>query len=131
MRVACVDVPALPLQLLWRREPAWRSQPTVVVDEDRPQGIVRWASEQARAFRVLPGQRYATALSLAPGLRAGVVPPEEIAAAVDELAARLHQLSPEVTRSEGEPGTLWLGGAGLAAIYPSATGWGQAIAQAL
>ncbi|HVV87077.1 MAG TPA: hypothetical protein VHE35_28755 [Kofleriaceae bacterium] len=149
MRVACVDVPALPLQLLWRREPAWRTQPTVVVDEDRPQGVVRWASEQARALRVLPGQRYATALSLAPGLRAGVVPPEEIAAAVDELAARLHALSPELTRTgeavrrhaaEGpaatrkaipEPGTLWLGGAGLASIYPSATAWGQAIAKVL
>jgi protein ImuB len=131
MRTACVDVPALPLQLLWRREPAWRAQPTVVVDEDRPQGVVRWASEAARALRVLPGQRYATALSLAPGLRAGVVPPEEIAAAVDELAARLHRRSPEVTRSEGEPGTLWLGGAGLATIYPSATAWGQAIAGAL
>lgn len=130
-RVACVDVPALPLQLLWRREPGWRALPTVVVDEDRPQGVVRWASEAARAQRVLPGQRYATALSLCPGLRAAVVLPEEIAAAVDALAARLHQLSPEVTRSEGEPGTLWLGGAGLAALFPSATAWGQAMAAAL
>jgi protein ImuB len=130
-RVACVDVPALALQLLWRREPAWRTQPTVVVDEDRPQGVVRWASEQARALRVLPGQRFATALALAPELRAGVVPPEEIAAAVDELAARLHALSPEVTRSEGEPGTLWLGGAGLGRLYPSATAWGQAMVQVL
>lgn len=131
VRVACVDVPALPLQLLWRREPAWRGQPTVVVDEDRPQGLVRWASEQARALRVLPGQRYATALSLAPELRAAVVPPEEIAAAVGELAVRLHALSPEITRSEGEPGTLWLGGSGMAGLFPSATAWGQAIAQVL
>ncbi len=131
VRVACVDVPSLPLQLLWRREPAWRTQPTVVVDEDRPQGLVRWASEQARVLRVLPGQRYATALALSAELRAGVVPAEEIAAAVDALAARLHRLSPEVTRSEGEPGTLWLGGAGLAGLYPSASAWGQAMAQAL
>ena len=130
-RVACVDVPALPLQLLWRRQPGWRAEPTVVVDEDRPQGLVRWASESARALRVLPGQRYATALALASGLRAGVVPPEEITAAVAELAERLHRLSPEVTRSEGEPGTLWLGGAGMAALYPSATAWGQAMAQVL
>ena len=130
-RVACLDIPALPLQLLWRREPAWRGHPTVVVDEDRPQGLIRWASEQARALRVLPGQRYATALGLAAGLRAGVVPPEEIAAAVDTLAARLHRLSPEVTRSESEPGTLWLGGAGMAGLYPSASAWGQAMAQVL
>lgn len=136
MRVACIDIPALPLQLLWRREPAWRAMPTVVVDEDRPQGVVLAASESARAQRVLPGQRYATALALAPGLRAGVVPPEELAAAQDEIARRLHALSPEVTRDEHDPGragsshaafgTFWLGGAGMASLYPSATAWGQA-----
>ena len=86
MRVACVDLPALPLQLVWRREPAWRAQPTAVIDEDRPQGIVRVVSEAARALGVLPGQRYGSALALAPGLRAAVVPPEELAAARDEGA---------------------------------------------
>lgn len=130
MRVACIDIPALPLQLLWRREPAWRALPTVVVDEDRPQGVVLVASESARAQRVLPGQRYATALALAPGLRAAVVPPEELAAAQDEIARRLHALSPEVTidvtRDGRGSGTFWLGGAGMASLYPSATAWGQA-----
>src|SRR5688500_7139672 len=118
MRVACVDLPAFPLQLLLRREPAWRALPVVVVDEDRPQGRVLWARDGARANRVLPGQRYATALALAPGLRAGVVPPEEIAQAQTALAERLHALSPEVMRAD-EPGTFWLGGAGMASLYPS------------
>ncbi len=131
MRVACVDLPALPLQLVWRREPAWRAQPTAVVDEDRPQGIVRVVSEAARALGVLPGQRYGSALALAPGLRAAVVPPEELAAARDELAGRLHALSPELTRDELAAGTFWLGGAGLAGLYPSATAWGQAMVAAL
>ncbi len=126
MRVACVDLPALALQLLWRREPAWRALPTVVVDEDRPQGTVVAASESARAQRVLPGQRYATALALAPGLRAGVVPPEELAAAQEDVARRLHALSPEVTVDVEGRGTFWLGGAGMASLYPSATAWGQA-----
>ena len=130
-RVACIDIPALPLQLLWRRQPAWRAQPTVVVDEDRPQGLVLVASEAARALRVLPGQRYATALALAPELRAGVVPPEELAAAQDEIAGRLHALSPEVTRDDAGCGTFWLGGAGLAGVYPSATAWGAAAAAVL
>lgn len=125
-RVACIDVPALALQLVWRREPAWRALPTVVVDEDRPQGTVLAASEAARAQRVLPGQRYASALALAPGLRAAVVPPEQLAAAQDELARRLHALSPEVTRDATSPGTFWLGGAGLAGLYPSATAWAEA-----
>lgn len=128
MRIACLDLPALPLQLLWRREPAWRAHPTVVVDEDRPQGTILWACDRARAFRILPGQRYAHALSLASELRAAVVPPAELAAAVDAVAARLHQRSPEIMRDPDEPGTFWLGGAGLASIYPSATAWARAIA---
>ena len=128
MRISCLDLPALPLQLLWRREPDWRAHPTVVVDEDRPQGTILWACERARAWRILPGQRYAHALSLAPELRAAVVPPEEQAAAVEAIAARLHLRSPEIMRSPDEPGTFWLGGAGMASLYPSATAWGRAIA---
>lgn len=131
MRVACVDVPALPLQLLWRRQPAWRAEPTVIVDEDRPQGVVQWACARARGCGVLPGHRYAHALGLVRELRAGVIPPEELAAAVDALARRLYQCSPEVTRGEdadGDLGTCWLSGGGLGSIYPSASAWGRAIA---
>lgn len=129
MRIACVELPALPLQLLWQRAPTWRAEPTVVVDEDRPQGVVRWACERARARGVLPGQRYAHALALAGELRAGVVAPEVIAAGVDAVARRLHGCTPEVTRGDDlDLGTFWLGGAGLASIYPSATAWARAIA---
>ena len=44
------------------------------------------ACERARAAGVLPGQRYATALSLHRGLRARVVPPEQIEAVGGELS---------------------------------------------
>ncbi|MBS1124708.1 MAG: Nucleotidyltransferase/DNA polymerase involved in repair-like protein, partial [Deltaproteobacteria bacterium] len=86
-RVACLDLPALPLQLVWRAEPAWRAHPVVVIDDDRPQGVVLWACERARSVGVLAGQRYAHALSLCAGLRARVVPPEQITAAITELRA--------------------------------------------
>lgn len=131
MRIACVDLPALPLQLLWRREPGWRAHPTVVIDEDRPQGTILWACDRARAHRVLPGQRYAHALGLCAELRAAVVAPAEQQAAVDAIAERLHQRSPEIMRDPDQPGTFWLGGAGLASLYPSATAWGRAIADEL
>src|SRR5580704_11331962 len=117
--VACVDLPALPLQLAWRGEPELRRHATVVIDEDHPQGIVIWACERARAAHVLPGQRYAHALGLCAKLRARVVAPAQIEAAVIELRAALHALSPRVesagTRG-GEPGTFWLDGDGLARI---------------
>jgi protein ImuB len=116
VRVACLDLPALPVQLVWRAEPELRAQAVVVIDEDRPQGKVLWACERARAAGVLPGQRYAHALSLHRALRARVVPPEKIDAAIVELRTALHALSPSV--EPGEPGTFWLDGTGLERIYP-------------
>lgn len=130
MRVACLDVPALPLQLAWRREPELRGQAVVVIDEDRPQGSVVWACERARAAGVLPGQRYAHALGLHRELRARVIAPEIIAAAITELRTTLHALSPRVEPGE-EPGTFWLDGDGLARIFDSATAWGMKIQQAV
>jgi protein ImuB len=123
--VACLDLPALPLQLVWRAEPRWRAAPVVVIDEDRPQGSVLWACERAREVGVLVGQRYAHALSLCRSLRARVVPPEQITAAVAELRTLLHRFSPRV--EPGEPGTFWLDGDGLANIFASKTAWGTAI----
>lgn len=135
MTVACLDLPALPLQLVWRSEPAWRASPVVVIDDDRPQGKVLWACERARAAGVLAGQRYAHALSLCGGLRARVVPPEQIEAAIAELRGVLHRLSPRV--EPGEPGTFWLDGDGLDRIFldrprePHGTTWGVAIMDAI
>ena len=134
MKIACLDLPALPLQLVWRTEPALRAQAVVVIDEDRPQGSVLWACERARGAGVLPGQRYAHALSLHRGLRARVVPPEQIEAAITELRGALHALSPRVEPSE-EPGTFWLDGEGLERIFVDrdvrGQAWGMAIQRAI
>ena len=123
MQVACLDLPAFPLQLVWRNEPSWRAHPVVVIDEDRPQGAVLWACERARKTGVLVGQRYAHALSLCGGLRARVVPPEQITTAIDELRTALHRLSPRV--EPGEPGCFWLDGEGLDRIFGDR--WGATI----
>ena len=69
-RMACIDLPAFPLQLVLQRRPEWKDHPVAVVDHDRPQGKILWINERARAFRILPGMRYAAGLSLAAGLRA-------------------------------------------------------------
>lgn len=134
MRFACLDLPALPLQLVWRSEPDLRREAVVIIDDDRPQGAVLWACERARAAGVLPGQRYATALGLHRGLRARVVPPEQIEAAITELRAALHALSPRV--EPGDPGVFWLDGDGLDRVFPDVRGphgqaWGMAIMQAI
>jgi protein ImuB len=126
-RLACVDLPAFPLQLLLKRHPDWAAYPAAVVAEDKPQGAILWVNERARQSGVLPGLRYAAALSLASGLRAAEVAPKEITQAVSELTRRLMGFSPEVEPAAGEPGVFWLNGAGLNRLYPSPRHWAHAI----
>ena len=111
-RMACVDLPAFPLQLLLKRHPEWRERPAVVVDEDKPQGKVLWVNERARASRILPGMRYAAALTLAGDLRAAVVSAVQIERAVGALVKRLIYFTPGVEPSRDEPGVFWLDASG-------------------
>jgi protein ImuB len=127
VRLACVDLPAFPLQLLLRRHPRWASYPAAVVAEDKPQGLILWVNERARQQGVLPGLRYAAALSLATGLRAGEVKSTEIQKAVRELTHRLMRLTPEVEPASEEPGVFWLNGMGLKFLYPSSNQWARAL----
>ncbi|MGD8395225.1 MAG: DNA polymerase Y family protein [Candidatus Eiseniibacteriota bacterium] len=130
-RLACIDLPALPLQLLLRRHPEWEGQPVAVVAEDRPQGRVLWVNERARQRRVLPGMRYAAALGLAFDLCAGVVDDDAIAATVGDLVDRLHRFSPRVEPSSEEPGVFWLDASGLERLHPSPGRWARRIRAAL
>lgn len=124
-RTACVDVPALPLQLLLQRSPGWASGPAAVVDRDRPQGVLLWVNDAARGCGVLPGMRYAAGLSLAGGLRAGEVPEAEIRDGVFRLAERLRRFTPDVEPSAQEPGVFWLGAGGLGRLWRSARQWAR------
>jgi protein ImuB len=122
-RLACVDLPAFPLQLLFRRHPEWVPYPAAVVAEDKPQGLILWVNERARQLGVLPGLRYAAAFSLATDLRAGEVATTEIQKTVKELTQRLMQFTPEVESASEEPGVFWLNGMGLKLLYPSSNQW--------
>ena len=125
--LACVSLPAFPLQLLLRRHPEWATHPVAVIAEDKPQGVILWVNEKARQAGVLPGLRYAAACSLTPDLRAGVVPSAEIEAAIGALTARLLRFTPDVEPSSEEPGVFWLSGAGLDLLYPSLAEWARSI----
>ena len=125
--LACVDLPALPLQLLLRRRPEWAFHPAAVVAEDKPQGLILWVNDKARGAGVLPGLRYAAAFSLASSLRAAEVSPAEIDTAVAALTRQLMRFSPEVEPGSEEPGVFWLNGRGLRRLYASAQQWGYAI----
>lgn len=126
-RLACVDLPTFPLQLLLKRHSEWRHRPAAVVAEDKPQGLILWVNEKARQSGVLPGWRYAAAFALASELRAGEVSPAEINEAVTALTTQLMRFSPEVEPAALEPGVFWLNRAGLERLYSAPAKWLRAL----
>ncbi|MBN2490807.1 MAG: DNA polymerase Y family protein [Planctomycetes bacterium] len=130
-RMACVDLPAFPLQLLLRRHPEWRDGPVVVVESDRPQARVLWTNESARRRRIRTGMRYAAALSLAGDLRAGVVPAAAIERTSRALIRQLQRFSPDVEAAGAEPGLYWLNATGLERLFGSLARWACGLHAAL
>ena len=130
-RMACVDLPAFPLQLLLRRRPDWAGRPVAVVDRDDPRGTILWVNEHARARRVRAGMRTGAAMSLARTLHAAEVPPAEVDRGVAAIAGRLRRFSPDVEPRRGEPGVFWMDASGLSQLYASPRRWADAVADAL
>jgi protein ImuB len=127
-RLACVDVPVLPLQLLLRTNSTWGTCAVAVVEEDRPQALLTYVNNAARKLGVLPGQRFAAALGLARDLRAGAVSKVQVEDSVREIAERLRRASPEVEADVAHPGVFWVDASGLERIQPSLLAWGRGIA---
>lgn len=126
-RLACVNLPAFPLQLLCRKHPEWQGLPVVVVSEDKPQGVITWVNQEARAARIRPGQRYAQALALAAELRAGTVADREVARGIDAVCERLRVFSPEIEPYSEQPGVFWVNAAGLERLYGPLQRWARDI----
>lgn len=126
-RTACVNCPALPLQLLVGLHPDWRRHPIVVVDRDKPNGVIQWTNAAAREFRIFPGMRYAAGLALAPELRGGEVDDLAVKQAVADLARRLWNFSPRIEPAPNEAGVFWADVSGMGVVYPSLSGWAEAV----
>lgn len=130
-RMACVDLPELPLQIALERHPDWRAFPVVVVDKDSPQGVVLWANERARRLRIRPGLRYGAGLQLSDDLRADVVSEADVAAAIDRLTQALWNFSPRIEPAALEPGVFWLDATGLLPLFPSYEEWARSLRKEL
>ena len=126
-RLACVDVAALPLQILLQQHPEWLPLPAAVVEDDRPQAPVLFLNERARRAGVRTGHRYAAALALAPDLQAAVVPRATIEECVRALSASLGRYTPHVEPSAETPGLFWIDASGLNRLYPSLREWATAV----
>jgi len=126
-RLACVNVTALPLQILLRTHPAWASLPVVVVEDDRPQALVLCLNVRARRSGIRVGQRYATALALARDLRASTVSRSQIEDSIRTLADHLRLHSPSVEPASDMPGVFWLDVQGLESLCPSLRTWANQV----
>lgn len=130
-RLACIDVPELPIQLLLRARPEWARGPAAVVDRDHPQGVLLFVNEHARKLGILPGQRYAAAFGLSVDLHAAAIEPRELDTQVEAIARALVAFSPRVEPMRERPGTFFVDASGLAWLEPSLERWAARLVDAL
>ena len=127
MRIACVDIPALPLQILRRDKPEWAGLPLAVVGDDRPQAPVLWVSRTAQQLGIRPGMRYAAALGISRELRASTVSAERVAEVRAEMVGALLRHSPRVEPDDERPGVIWIDPEGMVSLFGSLERWAQSV----
>lgn len=128
--IACIRIPALPLQLARRAAPEDESPLAVVADARKDAKLVL-VNRAAHALRLSPGMRQSTAKELVPTLRVHVVSEADVQAALEELVALLQTLSPEVELDDTHAGVLYADPSGLVHIHGGATGFALAVTEAL
>jgi protein ImuB len=132
-RLACVELPALPLQLLLRANPASAQGAAAVVESERPQAQILWLNRAARKAGVTTRMRAGSARALAPKLFTGVVERHEIEDAIGEITTLLRKFSARVepAKSIDRAGQFFLDATGLLQIFPSLQIWGEQLQAAL
>jgi protein ImuB len=126
-RIACVDIPDLPLQMLLRAHPGYRDAPVAVVAEERPEAELLLINGKARALRLSTGMRFGAAKSLVPGLRAGAVSSVEVEQMVGALVRDLQTFSPHVERDPVHAGVFYVDPEGLAHLYGGEASWARCL----
>ncbi|MFW5690128.1 MAG: hypothetical protein ACOC1U_11205, partial [Spirochaetota bacterium] len=127
VRLACISLPKIDLQIVALRHPEWKALPAAVITEEKPLGRITAANRAAYASGVQPGMRYAAALSICPELRAGVVTPEEREALRQRLVSLLRGFSPQIEPAAHDPALFWINAGGLGRIYGTTEAWAGAV----
>lgn len=130
-RLACINIPHLPLQIIMRRHRPWRELPAAVVTEEKPLGRVTSPNKLARAAGVRPGMRYASALGICPQLRVEPVSEESITMTADQVVQALHHFTPQVEASRADAALFWANAAGMKRLYSTPAKWAGSIETAL
>jgi protein ImuB len=125
--IACVDLPAFPLQIALRDHPDWGDDPVVVVEDDRPLAGILWANRAARAHRIRRGMKFAAAQSLVARLHGAVVSPADVDDALGRIFVKLVEYSPNVEPSREWPGVFWVDPSGLEHLHGSLEDWADRV----
>ncbi len=126
--IACLEIPALPLQLALRANPDWRHHPAIVIASDKPTALVLHANAAARAVAILPGMRYAAARALTTELRASILDEAQLAAEKDELARALALFTPNVEPAgRAVDGRFFLDPSGLERLFGATRSWAESV----
>ena len=131
VRLACISLPKIDLQIVALRHPEWKKLPAVVVTEEKPLGKVTAANKLAYAAGVQPGMRYASALSICPELRAGVVVPEERDALRERLVDLLRKYTPSIEPARDDHALFWVNAAGLERVHGTPNDWANKVRDAI
>lgn len=128
-RIACLDLPALPLQALLRARPAWREGPVAVLTRPDLQAELLHVNTAARRRGLTPGMRHAAALALVPDLHAEAVDTASSASTAAELLELLLRRAPRV--EPGEPGVFWIDPTGLVRLFGDLDRWAAGLLDSL
>lgn len=131
VRLACINVPSIDLQILLKENPDWIDSPVAVVTEDKPLGTITQISQKAKEAGISIGMKFATALAAAPYLRAGAITEETIQEGNKGILETLFQFSPEIEPFDLLPGIFWMNASGLVGIYGSLASWISSIQEKL
>ncbi len=131
VRLACISLPKIDLQIIAQRHPDWKQLPAAVVTEEKPLGRITAANRLAYAAGVKPGMRYASALGICPELRAGVVDREERERLRERLIGLLRRFTPGVEPARDDPALFWVNAGGLERIYGTPAKWAGSIESAI
>jgi protein ImuB len=130
-QIACVDIPALPLQLVLRSHPTWQNVPVAMVEEQRPLTEVLWINQTAQRAGISRGMKLSQAQSLCCELTPVVLAEQQVEAANDEIFDVLVAFSPAVEPAADPPGLFWLDPTGIGSLFGTHLNWAKSIHQAL
>jgi protein ImuB len=128
---ACINIDSLPLQILLRANPGWEGTPVAVTRDERPQSAILAVNAAAREKGVVPGMRYAAALSLVPALKARAVPPDSVAGARDSIMRVIGGFTPDIEPCPFDTDAAWASVEGMRTLFASDARWSLEVRAAL